>query len=79
MTYFADHAFLLIVLLTFLTGFMAHHQMMEYKPLLTLHILFGELMLIAVPLTRLSHMLYFFFSRAYMGSEFGFVRNSKDW
>jgi nitrate reductase gamma subunit len=78
-TYFSDHAFLLIVLLTFLTGFMAHHQMMEYKPLLILHILSGEIMLIAVPLTRLSHMLYFFFSRAYMGSEFGFVRNSKDW
>ena len=78
-TYFGDHAFLFLVLLTFLTGFMAHHQMMQYKPLLILHILSGEIMLIAVPLTRLSHMLYFFFSRAYMGSEFGFVRNSKDW
>lgn len=78
-TYLSDHAFLFLVLLTFLTGFMAHHQMMQYKPLLMLHILSGEIMLIAVPLTRLSHMLYFFFSRAYMGSEFGFVRNSKDW
>ncbi len=78
-TYAADYAFLLIVLLTFATGFMAHHQMSAYKPMLTIHILFGELMLAAIPLTRLSHMLYFFFTRSYMGCEFGYVRNSKDW
>jgi len=78
-TYLGDYAFLLIVFLTFLTGFLAHHQMVDYKPILTLHVLCGEIMLIAIPLTRLSHMLYFFFTRAYMGCEFGFVRNSKDW
>jgi len=78
-TYAADYIFLLIVLGTFTTGFMAHHQMVAYKPILTIHILFGELMLAAIPLTRLSHMLYFFFTRSYMGCEFGYVRNSKDW
>ena len=44
-----------------------------------LHILSGEIMLAAIPFTRLAHMLWFFFSRAYMGSEFGAVRNARDW
>ncbi len=39
----------------------------------------GELMLVAIPFTKLSHMLVFAFTRAYMGSEFGSVRNSRDW
>jgi nitrate reductase gamma subunit len=78
-TYAADYAFLAIVLLTFASGFLAHHQMAAYKPMLTLHILFGEIMLAAIPLTRLSHMLYFFFTRSYMGCEFGYVRHSRDW
>jgi hypothetical protein len=37
------------------------------------------LLLMVIPFTRLSHMLFFFFSMAYMGSEFGAVRNARDW
>jgi len=46
---------------------------------LILHILSGEIMLMAIPFTRLSHMLFFWFTRAYMGCEFGLVRNARDW
>jgi hypothetical protein len=44
-----------------------------------MHILSGEVMLAAIPFTRLSHMLFFPFTRGYMGSEFGGVRHAKDW
>jgi nitrate reductase gamma subunit len=47
--------------------------------MLILHILTGEILLVAIPFTRLSHMFFFFFTRAYMGSEFGSVRNARDW
>jgi hypothetical protein len=36
-------------------------------------------MLVAIPFTRLSHMLFSIFTRAYMGSEFGKVRHAQDW
>jgi hypothetical protein len=36
-------------------------------------------MLAAIPFTRLSHALFFLFTRGYMGSEFGAVKNAKDW
>ena len=75
----SDFILLAIVVLPFLTGFLAYHQWGPYKPLLILHILTGEIMLVAIPFTRLSHMLFFWFTRAYMGCEFGFVRNSRDW
>ncbi|MFC1679079.1 TmcC family electron transfer complex membrane anchor subunit [Elusimicrobiota bacterium] len=75
----SDFLLLAVVAMPFITGFIAHHQFFTYRPALTLHILAGEIMLIAIPFTRLSHMLYFFFTRAYMGCEFGAVRNSRDW
>lgn len=43
------------------------------------HDLSGEIMLVAIPFTRLSHMIFSVFTRAYMGSEFGGVRHARDW
>lgn len=74
-----DWVALIIVLLPFLTGFLAYHQVFHYKTVVTLHILAGELMLAAIPFTRLSHMVFALFTRAYMGSEFGGVRRARDW
>ncbi|MDY7032319.1 MAG: nitrate reductase [Thermodesulfobacteriota bacterium] len=75
----SDYLLLAVAVAPFLTGFIAYHQWLHYKTMLTLHILSGEVMLMAIPFTRLSHMLFFVFTRAFMGSEFGSVRNSKDW
>jgi len=68
-----------IVLLTFLTGFLAYHQWGPYRPLMILHVLAGEILLIAIPFSKLGHMLFFMFSRAYMGAEFGKVLKAREW
>jgi len=47
--------------------------------MIIIHGLSGALWLLLIPWTRLVHMLWFPFTRAYMGSEFGAVRHSKDW
>lgn len=78
-TFLSDYVLLAVVALPFLTGFLAYHQLGPYRPMLICHILAGEIMLMAIPFTRLSHMFFFFFTRAYMGSEFGYVRNARDW
>ena len=78
-TFLSDYVLLALVMLPFLTGFLAYHQLGPYRPMLILHILTGEILLVAIPFTRLSHMFFFFFTRAYMGSEFGNVRNARDW
>lgn len=75
----SDYFILAIVAAPFITGFLAYHQWFEYQLFVVLHILSGEIMLIAIPLTRLSHMLFAPFTRAYMGSEFGSIRHARDW
>ncbi|MFC1520983.1 TmcC family electron transfer complex membrane anchor subunit [Elusimicrobiota bacterium] len=74
-----DYGFILIVLLPFITGIMAYYQIFDYATVMTLHIWSGAIWLMAIPFTRVIHMIYFPLTRAYMGCEFGLVRNARDW
>ena len=49
-----DYVLLAISVTPFITGFLAYHQVPEYKFWLIVHIICGEIMLIALPFTRLS-------------------------
>ncbi len=75
----SDYVLLALVALPFVTGFLAYHQWIAYRAMLILHIVSGEAMLMIIPFTRLSHMLFSPFTRAYTGSEFGKVRHARDW
>jgi nitrate reductase gamma subunit len=75
----SDFVILGMVALPFVTGFIAYHQWIDYPFFMVLHILSGEILLMSIPFTRLSHMLFSPFTRAYMGSEFGNVRHARDW
>jgi nitrate reductase gamma subunit len=74
-----DLLILAISFLPFLTGFLAYHQwVLPHKTMVILHMLFGQIMLIAIPFTRLAHMFYFFMTRAFMGSQAA-GWGGKDW
>jgi nitrate reductase gamma subunit len=75
----SDYILLAIVAAPFITGFLAYYQWFDYQTLMVTHIFAGEVMLVAIPFTRLSHMLFAPLTRAYMGSEFGGVRHARDW
>jgi nitrate reductase gamma subunit len=75
----SDFALLALVVTPFITGFWAQHQYIGFQYITIVHILSGELLLAAIPFTRLSHMFMFPFTRGYMGSEFGAVRHAQDW
>ena len=75
----SDFFLLAIVAAPFVTGLLAYYQLFNYQYMVILHILSGEIMLVAIPFTRLSHMLLAPLTRAYMGSEFGGVRHARDW
>ena len=78
-SYPSDFVLALLVMAPFATGYIAHQQWLPYKPMIIIHGFSGALWLLAIPWTRLIHMLWFAFTRAYMGSEFGSVRHSRDW
>jgi nitrate reductase gamma subunit len=74
-----DHVLILLVLMPFVTGFLAYHQIFSYEWMVIAHVLSGELMLVIIPFSRFSHMITAPLTRAYTGSEFGNVRHARDW
>jgi nitrate reductase gamma subunit len=74
-----DYLLLLVTIAPFLTGFIAYHQWFDYKPIILLHLLSGEIMLIAIPFTKLSHMIYFFFVRFLTRSEHNWGSGKRGW
>lgn len=73
---FSDYLLLVVTTLPFLTGYFSAHGTLDsilfFKNNMQLfHILSGELMLILIPFTKLSHFILFFFSRGATAIEFG--------
>ncbi len=69
-----DFLVLAIAVAPFLTGFIAYHQVGNYDFWIVAHVLCGEIMLVAIPFTKLSHFLLFFLSRAQLGMDYGIKR-----
>jgi nitrate reductase gamma subunit len=68
----SDYFAWVVTFLPFLTGYMAFHRMgMEYTTMLAVHILSVELLMIALPISKLTHVVTFAMSRFYTGSNNG--------
>ena len=74
-----DFVLVVLVLAPFVTGLMAYYQFFNYNAVIIIHMWSGAIWMAMIPFTRIAHMLYFPLTRSYMGSEFGFVRNARDW
>ena len=69
-----DYIVIAIAAAPFVTGLLSRYQVGNYDFWLILHILCGEIFLIAIPLTKLSHFILFFTSRAQLGMDYGIKR-----
>lgn len=68
----AEYAAWLLVFLPMVTGYMmTHHLFFRYEVLYSLHMLAVDVLLIWIPLSRISHFIFYFFARAIHGQEFG--------
>lgn len=68
----AEYANLLLVFLPMITGYiMTHHLWFPYQVLFSLHMLSVDVLLIWIPLSRISHFMFYFFSKAIHGADFG--------
>lgn len=79
LTSVSDYLILGAIAAPFVTGLWTYHQWPAFSKMMLLHMASAEILLMMIPFTRLNHMLFFPFTRGYMGSEFGAVKNSKDW
>lgn len=69
-----DYILIAISTAPFITGLLAYHQFGSYRFWIIAHVLSGEIMLVAIPFTKLSHFVLFFLSRAQIGMDFGIKR-----
>lgn len=68
----AEYLNWLLVFLPMVTGYiMAHHLWFRYEVLFSLHMLAVDVLLIWIPISRISHFAFYFFSRTIHGVEFG--------
>jgi nitrate reductase gamma subunit len=74
-----DYVLMVLTTAPFVTGFFAYHQWGPYETLLIFHILSAQVLLILIPFTKLSHMILFFFTRAFIGFEMGGRRGARSW
>ncbi|MFH0920544.1 MAG: hypothetical protein V1913_09295 [Fibrobacterota bacterium] len=76
---FYDYLVLALAFMPFLTGFLAYHQIYNYRTIIILHMFSGELMIMALPYTKLMHAIYFFFMRFVLPGESSFKRGKRVW
>lgn len=69
-----DYFIILLVLVPFVSGFMAAQHAGGYNYWLLCHIISGELMLILAPFTKLAHIALYFASRIQIGMDFAIKR-----
>jgi len=69
-----DYFILFLSVAPFITGLIARYEIGSYSFWLTAHILCGEALLIAIPFTKLSHIVLFFASRAQLGMDYAIKR-----
>jgi nitrate reductase gamma subunit len=61
-----------LVFLPMVTGYMmTHHLFFRYEVLFSLHMLCVDVLLIWIPMSRISHFIFYFFSRTIHGADFG--------
>lgn len=61
-----------IVFIPMVTGYvMTHHLWLPYEELYSLHMLAVDVLLIWIPLSRISHFMFYFFARTIHGAQFG--------
>lgn len=62
----------LFVFLPMVTGYMmTHHLFFPYEVLFSLHMLAVNVLLIWIPMSRISHFVFYFFAKAIHGADFG--------
>lgn len=75
-----DFILLFIAIFPFLTGFLSHHHLLlDYKLMIMLHIISGELMLIMIPFSKFFHMIFFFFGRFFIVNEYSLGAPKRTW
>lgn len=74
-----DYFILILVMAPFLSGFSAHHHLFNYRIVIFMHMIIGEIAIMALPFTSLVHMPFIIFSRFFIDSEHSIIPGTRSW
>lgn len=74
-----DYFILILVMAPFLSGFLAHNHFFNYRIVIFMHMIIGEIAIMALPFTSLVHMPFIIFSRFYIDSEHSIIPGTRSW
>jgi nitrate reductase gamma subunit len=79
LTTIRDYLILLLVAAPFVTGYLAYHQVLPYKAMLLSHMFLGEVLIGAIPFTKLGHMPFLIFARFFTAGEYSWRPANRRW
>lgn len=74
-----DFVILALVAAPFVTAYLAYHQFFSYRTVLLVHMIIGEIVIMAIPFTKLGHMPFLIFARFFVRAEYAIGRGSRRW
>jgi nitrate reductase gamma subunit len=74
-----DYLVLLLVAAPFVTAYMAYHHWLDYHVMVLLHMIVGEVLIAAIPFTKLGHMPFLIFARFFAASERAWTPGNRRW
>ena len=76
---FQDYYILFLAAAPFASGLLAYPQIFDYRMVITLHMLLGEIMLVSIPFTRIAHVFLFFVLRFLVDNEYSLGSGRRAW
>ena len=74
-----DYLILLLVAAPFVTAYMAYHQWLDYRTVLVTHMIIGEIVIAAIPFTKLGHMPFLILNRFFTAGEYSWKPGNRRW
>lgn len=74
-----DYILLAFCILPFLSGYLAYHGIFAYRPLIYIHIVSSEILLVLAGWTRLGHAVFFMIARFAVSGEYSFRKTGRSW
>ncbi len=74
-----DYLILALVAAPFVTAYLAYHQLFAYRTVLLVHMIVGEITIMAIPFTKLGHMPFLLFARFFVGGEYAWKPGNRRW
>jgi nitrate reductase gamma subunit len=79
LTTLRDYLVLLLVAAPFVTAYMAYHHWLDYRTVLVTHMLIGDIVIAAIPFTKLGHMPFLILARFFAGGEYAWKPGNRRW